>query len=927
MKKHIATISLVILLLSALLSSCDGISDLFKGNGDVEEEPILFPTAIPKRFSNDNSREIDAALQEAILDKDEQVLAFLIYDVMIDHLEFSSDGEWALVWLALVDKDTNEIMPAEAGLAIAQQQTIQIDPDSEATGWKIFLQADADWNLILNQIPEELMDEELRSRYIDKIQAAPHDGTVYTGYRLPWEAGLSKRLTGSIGHVFTYKTCPSTCLYAFDFADGTMFPIVAAKAGTVKYAVWQYDNGNTKHTNYLILEDVTTSPTTYQIYYHLAKDSIPPELRTPGAYVYQGQFIANADDTGVSTGHHLHFHVHADPYAYWGRSVDIVFDEVDINGGRPRTCAEAAAYPNYGSECNSGNYFLSKNGDAEPPTGNITSPNVDDVISSQTVVVEGYGEDDRGIAHIQVMYTYDGDWYPIGNMANSSPFKAEIDLCEAGIPDGDFFISLQLMDESGKISEGFPGMRRLIKSYECPGPPPACEPSNSQVSLYSESEFQGDCTILDIGEYPNGDSFGDIGDNNTASIQVGKGVVARLYESVDYTGTEEILLKSLITMNRSSVGADQLSSIIVESRPEIPAPPSLSAPTNENGDPPDAKTDISLSWEPVSGSEAYRSVLSGPNGLNMVLDWQGETYWNVGVLEEGVYNWSVWGKNVAGESEGAIEFIVGKPELVSSSELVPGASMVNSSGIHLEWVVNEGEKEIDHFEIQAQEGEGEWQDWLLDIDAESRDAWFLGTPGQSYDFRLRSVDTYGNPEPYPDAIELSVRVPETCIGDMYEGSEHDDNKWTGANPLELDEKHEHNLCGAGDEDWVVFVASAGQDYRVRSEPVSGGAAVKIELYGFDGYNLLGEVTANDLNQSTSLEWTAPEDNVYYLRITAIDERLMGSDAKYAVVVERTAEMNPLSMLCAAVILPFFWLVFRVYQKMRAKEIEEEDGDE
>ena len=85
-----------------------------------------------------------------------------------------------------------------------------------------------------------------------------------------------------------------------------MFPISVAKAATVKRTIWEYPNGNTTNTNYILIEDTSTNPTTYQIYYHLAQDSIPEDLRTPGAPVYQGQFIENADDTGASTAHHLH---------------------------------------------------------------------------------------------------------------------------------------------------------------------------------------------------------------------------------------------------------------------------------------------------------------------------------------------------------------------------------------------------------------------------------------------------------------------------------------------------------------------------------------------------------------------------------------------------------------------------------------------
>jgi len=177
------------------------------------------------------------------------------------------------------------------------------------------------------------------------------------------------RLTGSIGHVYTYKSCPSSCLYAFDFANGTMFDVVAAKAGTVKYAVWKYENGDPNHANYIVLEDTSTTPTTYQVYLHLAHESIPVELRKVGAKVVQGQFIGKADDTGYSTGHHLHFHVHTNPESYWGKSVDIVFDDVSINGGRPRLCSEAKAYPELGAKCMPQDMYVSNNGDSELPSG------------------------------------------------------------------------------------------------------------------------------------------------------------------------------------------------------------------------------------------------------------------------------------------------------------------------------------------------------------------------------------------------------------------------------------------------------------------------------------------------------------------------------------------------------------------------------
>ena len=91
--------------------------------------------------------------------------------------------------------------------------------------------------------------------------------------------------------------------------------------------------------NYVVIRDGTTDPITYQLYLHLKQDSIPDELKTKGKLISQGQLIGVVDNTGQSWGHHLHFQVQVPLYGdnyYWGRAIDISFDDVDINGGRPR---------------------------------------------------------------------------------------------------------------------------------------------------------------------------------------------------------------------------------------------------------------------------------------------------------------------------------------------------------------------------------------------------------------------------------------------------------------------------------------------------------------------------------------------------------------------------------------------------------------
>ena len=120
-----------------------------------------------------------------------------------------------------MDSETGEIIGREPDLVMAEKST------------------DGKWALMITG--EEKFDEVLKDfQYASKtingdVDAEPatisKDAKVYGGYYLPWAQDLTKRLTWSVGHT----SCSPVyyCTHAFDFADGTMFPMVAAKGGTV----------------------------------------------------------------------------------------------------------------------------------------------------------------------------------------------------------------------------------------------------------------------------------------------------------------------------------------------------------------------------------------------------------------------------------------------------------------------------------------------------------------------------------------------------------------------------------------------------------------------------------------------------------------------------------------------------------------------
>jgi hypothetical protein len=330
----------------------------------------------------------------------------------------------------------------------------------------------------------------------------------YTGYRLLFAEGALV-LTRSILH-YNPPNPDGNMHYSFDFAayhdaSGTspMFPVYAAKAGIVKYAVWQNNNGNEKYANYIVLEDRTTTPTTFQVYLQLAQDSIPPQLRVAGAAVLQGQYIGLADDTGISTGNHLHFQVHTNPNSYWGKAVDIVFEDVTINGGRPRTTGEARYYPQYGSQGQSA--YVSGNtvrSSPTPPIGNIVEPKPGVTVSSRTLNLSGTAtDDDSGLGSAQFIALYNEEWHDVGSPFSSSPFATIWDLCEDNVPDGPVSLALKLTDRAGSQSYDLPGLRHFIKNYTCPPPPPACEPNMDQVAVFAGLNFNGPCKLFGPGSY------------------------------------------------------------------------------------------------------------------------------------------------------------------------------------------------------------------------------------------------------------------------------------------------------------------------------------------------------------------------------------------------------------------------------------------
>ncbi|HEY0252630.1 MAG TPA: M23 family metallopeptidase [Kofleriaceae bacterium] len=133
--------------------------------------------------------------------------------------------------------------------------------------------------------------------------------TSAKSYRLPWRPSTTMRLT---------QDCDDSCCsdhvgtdaYAYDWANGASFQVVAARGGTITHLKTNSTTGCassscSQDANYIVIDHGDGTQSTY---FHLKGNSLAANI-TCGATVTQGQAVAMSGTTGHSTGIHLHFQV------------------------------------------------------------------------------------------------------------------------------------------------------------------------------------------------------------------------------------------------------------------------------------------------------------------------------------------------------------------------------------------------------------------------------------------------------------------------------------------------------------------------------------------------------------------------------------------------------------------------------------------
>lgn len=613
---------------------------------------------------------LESALWEAVTRRSTQSVMASAYDLRIEYLQVSSDGNWASAWLVYTDPDSGLALPTEPGVTLARW-------DGQA--WQVYLPGEVGWIEAIQASPIELIPQQEKSFWVDQSQTSSTDinPDALTGYLLPWQAGQTANLSRSVSHDEDYPT--GNAHYSFDFyvpgeticpsggagvagTTGYNFSLYAAKSGTV----WSYkdtvEDCDHSDVNFLVIRDAD-DPAVYHLYLHLSQNSIPPSLKQIGAQVIQGQFVGIVDNTGVSTGSHLHFQVEQQPYwppenPYWAKSLDISFAEVNIYGGRPRRefekDPEFCEGPDDDYLCNEDGRltYLSANipkGDFTPPIGDLNGVLTGEIIQRQMIDITGWGWDaDSGMHHGQIMAAVGADknWHPIGEVFTST-INYTWDLCESSYPiaDGAVSVALRLTDNDGNWNP-VAGLRHFMKDFECPTAPPACNPAAEQVALFEEVDYSGGCVIYEVGNYPDDASLGALGGDDASSIRVGSNVVATLYSAANYLGHAETLAANDSYLLDNRIGNENLSSMRIVLREDLPQVPIPASPIP--GSIFNAGDVVLLAWMDGGGAIEFEAQVIPAGSPPVSTGWQRASYAVFESLSAGSYTWQVRGRNGSG---------------------------------------------------------------------------------------------------------------------------------------------------------------------------------------------------------------------------------------------------------------------------------------
>jgi hypothetical protein len=111
----------------------------------------------------------NAFVQQARENQDEEIV-FLFYETQIDYIEFNNEQNQALVWFALLDKETGEVSGTEPGLVLAQ---LTGENPKQPESWTMTFQHEPEWTTAVWESDPALLTTEEKQTFSGKAQVQP----------------------------------------------------------------------------------------------------------------------------------------------------------------------------------------------------------------------------------------------------------------------------------------------------------------------------------------------------------------------------------------------------------------------------------------------------------------------------------------------------------------------------------------------------------------------------------------------------------------------------------------------------------------------------------------------------------------------------------------------------------------------------------
>jgi len=171
-----------------------------------------------------------------------------------------------------------------------------------------------------------------------------------------------------------------------------------------------------------------------------------------------------------------------------------------------------------------------------------------------------------------------------------------------------------------------------------------------------------------------------------------------------------------------------------------------------------------------------------------------------------------------------------------------------------------------------------------------------------YEGSYSGLSTYGTYHVVAYAMdnEGNISLPiETVFGYVVNSDSYEiDDSFEQSNTIVLNNEapQAHSFHDIGDQDWVKFYAVNEEIYSIAVNNAGTNCDAVIELHDMDGATILDNMDDVGKGESEVLEWTCPQDGIYYVKISQFDPNDVGENTDYELSVN-----NPIGPISGFVI--------------------------